>query len=271
MPNTYLLTWNPKRWVWDSLAEDARQSAAGDLVNKRWSSGNTTRITAGDRVFLIRLGAEPRGIVASGWACGEPRPDTHWDAERAERDETALFVEAEYECVLDPETQPPLPHSELLRRLPEFNWSPQASGHQVPAAVARVLEEMWLSHVGGPVAPNDPEVAAYEGEVRLLVVRHRRREQRLRSEKIQHALQTRGRLVCEVPGCGFDFEEVYGPGARGFAHVHHLEPLHSQDTPRLTRLADLAIVCANCHAFIHLGGKCRPLAGLLAHAAEIEA
>ena len=29
---------------------------------------------------------------------------------------------------------------------------------------------------------------------------------------------------------------------------------------REVKLKDLAVVCANCHAMIHIGGKCRPLA-----------
>src|SRR5262245_48779112 len=32
---------------------------------------------------------------------------------------------------------------------------------------------------------------------------------------------------------------------------------------REVKLKDLAVVCANCHVMIHMGGKCRPLAGLI--------
>ena len=31
-----------------------------------------------------------------------------------------------------------------------------------------------------------------------------------------------GKLVCEVPKCGFDFEERFGKLGKGYAQVHHL-------------------------------------------------
>ena len=85
----------------------------------------------------------------------------------------------------------------------------------------------------------------------------------LRDEKVRRSMDANGRLVCEVPGCEFDFFETYGAIGRGFAHVHHRRPLAERKRTRTT-LADLAIVCANCHAMIHKGGQCRPLQGLIA-------
>jgi hypothetical protein len=37
---------------------------------------------------------------------------------------------------------------------------------------------------------------------------------------------------------------------------------------REVKLKDLAVVCANCHVMIHMGGKCRPLAGLIPTSAD---
>lgn len=112
------------------------------------------------------------------------------------------------------------------------------------------------SFAGGP--PDDPE-EGFEGYLRVLFVRHRQREHRLRSAKIRSVLRALGRLRCEVPTCAFDFEERYGSLGREYAHVHHLRPLAAADARRRTTLNDLAIVCANCHAMIHRGGACRPL------------
>jgi predicted HNH restriction endonuclease len=108
----------------------------------------------------------------------------------------------------------------------------------------------------------DAEISALEGEVRYRLVRHRSRERTLRNAKIQSALNA-GQLKCEVPRCGFVFEERYGPLGAGYAQVHHLQPLAATDAVVETKLEDLAIVCANCHVMIHLGGECRSLDSLI--------
>ena len=109
----------------------------------------------------------------------------------------------------------------------------------------------------------DPELKAFEGEKRRTFINHRKREWKLREEKVRRASQ-KGGLQCEVPGCGFDFFLTYGEIGRDFAIVHHLKPLAARDEGEETRLEDLAIVCANCHAMVHRGGESRALDSLLA-------
>lgn len=59
--------------------------------------------------------------------------------------------------------------------------------------------------------------------------------------------------------CGFCFGEVYGEVAEGFIHVHHIHVV--KDGARVVDPAkDLAPVCANCHAVIHLGKSARSIA-----------
>jgi len=110
-----------------------------------------------------------------------------------------------------------------------------------------------------------PTTRALEGKVYFRYSRHRHRERKLREAKIEEARKRSPdqRLRCEVPGCGFDFEERYGEIGRGFVHVHHIDQLSDLESPQEVTLADLVIVCANCHAMIHRGGNNRSLAGLL--------
>jgi hypothetical protein len=116
-----------------------------------------------------------------------------------------------------------------------------------------------------PLDPPDYELSYFEGRRRRAFVNHRVREGKARRDKIKEALRiNEGRLVCEVPGCGFDFLAQYGPLGDGYAQVHHLTPLNkAPNDGRATKLSDLAIVCANCHVMIHKGGECRPLLGLI--------
>lgn len=110
----------------------------------------------------------------------------------------------------------------------------------------------------------NPEASAMEGGIVHAMRRHRLRESALRDKKIQSVLSASGgRLRCEVPGCGFDYFEVYGELGREFAHVHHKNPLGDRSAPSETKLSELAIVCANCHAMIHRRGQCRRMEGLI--------
>jgi len=141
--------------------------------------------------------------------------------------------------------------------------------------LAQALESLGLvKRSPGPATPktvsaedtlDDEELAAFEGSARRQMVQHRHREASLRAAKLAAVLAAShdGRLRCEVPGCGFDFEEVYGGVGRRYAQVHHLRPLGARRGATKTRLRDLAVVCANCHAMIHRGGTTRPLKGLM--------
>lgn len=104
-----------------------------------------------------------------------------------------------------------------------------------------------------------------EGRARFLYIAHRKRESRLREQKIIQSLQDNdGRLICEVPRCGFDFHEKYGELGGGYAEVHHLTPLSQVSVEGVeNNLNDLAVVCSNCHAMIHRGGACRDLEDLI--------
>lgn len=110
----------------------------------------------------------------------------------------------------------------------------------------------------------DTDQHALEGQEACFLGRRRRRDQKLRDLKIRQALAAgRGRLICEVPGCGFDFEAVYGELGKGFAHIHHREQFKGTRGQRMTQVRDLAVICANCHAMIHRHGACRSIEGLI--------
>ncbi|WP_088258121.1 HNH endonuclease [Fimbriiglobus ruber] len=95
----------------------------------------------------------------------------------------------------------------------------------------------------------DNEDEAVEGRTRLKIHRTKERNSRLVRRKKRNTLATIGRLLCEV--CDFDFATIYGSLGDGFAECHHRLPLAELDGTSPTRLADLAIVCANCHRMLH--------------------
>lgn len=270
----YLLTWNPKNWHWAELPTIVRNLADGLPVEHRWSCGNSRSIVVGSRVFLLRQGVEPKGIVASGWVTKAPFAAPHWDSSRAARGEQAHFIMFAADALLNPEVSAPLDlRAYATGPLSEVQIDAPASGNSIPDSVALALSDSWSKHLGGddqPLGKGDPELGAMEGELRRRFVSHRARERALRNAKLVEVRSKApdGRIRCEVPGCHFDFEAIYGHAGAGFAHVHHLRPLGEASAPTVTKLEELAVVCANCHAIIHRGGACRPIRSLIPSATK---
>lgn len=152
--STYLLTWNPKLWAWDDIAETAR-SCPG--ARTRWSAVHHG-IQPGDRLFLTRVGAAPKGILGCARAVSTTHEAPHW----SEPDKTARYVDLEWERILVPDVEPLLALETLKGIDPDFPWTPMASGITIPADVAARLEVEWARHLaglGGSGGGGDP--AAY--------------------------------------------------------------------------------------------------------------
>jgi 5-methylcytosine-specific restriction enzyme A len=110
---TYLLTWNPQKWTWEDLQEDVDELAEKGFVTFRWSCGNSKRIAKGDRVFLLRQGEEPRGVMASGWAESDSFEEIHWREEKAQKGRTTRYVKVRWDVLLNPETESIFPREWL--------------------------------------------------------------------------------------------------------------------------------------------------------------
>jgi hypothetical protein len=200
--------------------------------------------------------------MAAGWATSATYEGPHWDAERRSRGDTALHVDIRFERILNPDYDEILPVEKLQAGpLGSVNWSTPASGIQIRQGVDD-LERLWAELVGISQPIWEDEPGASEGELRLALCRHRARERWLRDAKIAEVKRANGgRVPCQA--CGFEFYAVYGEVGRDYAQVHHLRPLSDRTKPSMTRLSDLAVLCANCHVMVHIGGEFRSLDGLM--------
>jgi 5-methylcytosine-specific restriction protein A len=99
-----------------------------------------------------------------------------------------------------------------------------------------------------PASTTSDVIAATEGRVRHRIARFRERDRNLRMSKIRSYRDAHGNIDCEV--CGFSFESTYGELGADYVHVHHVVPLHFSGEV-VNGLANLALVCANCHSMIH--------------------
>ena len=244
---TYLLTWNPERWAWTELAKTASRVREEGSAIRRWSCGNTRKIEVGDRVFLLRQGVEPRGIMASGTVIGSPYEADHWDPSSSK---PALYVDVTFDSLLDPDRDDVLPR-ELLDEPPFYgmHWNAQSSGTTIPANVAAALEAAWSELLHGlPENPSKESEPAklYEGAAYAVTLTGYERNREVRQRCIDHYGAT-----CVL--CKLTFGNVYGPPGDGYIHVHHLFPLSAGDGEphEVDPIEDLRPVCPNCHAIIH--------------------
>ncbi|WP_259370714.1 HNH endonuclease [Streptomyces sp. SCUT-3] len=114
------------------------------------------------------------------------------------------------------------------------------------AAAAGQLDALDLQHDA-----LDDEAAVREGRILLRLHQRRERDARLRQRKINTVLAAGRPLECEV--CAFHFGRTYGPLGKGYIEVHHVTPLYASGET-VTSLADLALLCSNCHRMCHRSG-----------------
>lgn len=244
-PGFYLLTWNPARWHWEDLPQAVIDANSEGRYLSRWSCGNTRFIAPGDRVFLMRLGVQPKGIMGSGVVVSEPIDAPHWDDSKAEAGETAKYVEVVFDVLAD---TPILSENFLSDRLPEGRWHPQNSGTRIPPPVAKRLATIWSEKTGTvftPIASKDISTIRTEGTPKSRMVVTYERNPQAREECLRH----HGR-ACKV--CQIDFGEQYGDIGMGFIHVHHVVPVSDIGHEyHIDPVNDLIPVCPNCHAMLH--------------------
>jgi len=139
---TVLGIWNPVMWQWDDLHLRVRESDAGKDVRGRWSVSNRQHgVSIGDRFFILKLGEDPRGIIASGTVVRLPFEDDHWDETPGK---TTNYVEVDFDRLLDPANV--LPVELLESQLPNTHWRPQGGGTSVSPADEADLEQLWGTH-----------------------------------------------------------------------------------------------------------------------------
>ena len=148
--STYLLTWSPKKWQWKDLSRRISEIKRKSYCVTDWSCGNNKSIVKGDRVFLLRQGEEPRGIVGAGWAESASYEEIHWRKEKARIGRTTMYVKVRWETLLNPETESILPREWLNDAvLSRVNWNTQISGITIWPEVVESLEEIWADFLSG--------------------------------------------------------------------------------------------------------------------------
>jgi 5-methylcytosine-specific restriction enzyme A len=242
----YLITWNPLRFPWRELEETIAAVAESAQAPDRWSCGNNKSIKSGDRLFLLKQGADDPGLIGSGWATSEVFEEDHWEDAQSSLPRRARYIDMTWDFLL---RSPVIARSELVvSPFSAVNWSTQVSGISIEPDAARALELEWGRRIGSHFEPLADEVSTAEfpeGSVQRAALNAFERNATARAACIAF-------YGCRCAVCGFDFEAQYGQAAHGLIHVHHLTPI-SQLRRRyvVNAIRDLRPVCPNCHAVLH--------------------
>lgn len=141
--SVYLLTWNPKHFSTGGEGSEpgTLDYAVGEQV--RWSC-HSQQPKLGDTIYLIRLGVEPRGIVAKGTVSKESYLADHWsDASKEKR-----YIDFKLEGLRSSCEQGLLPMMLLQGSMPDQQWSPQTSGIEIKQNYRETLADLWESGEG---------------------------------------------------------------------------------------------------------------------------
>jgi len=247
---TFLFAWNPKKWNWTTLEQSIDQIEQTGRATEKWSVISHKKIQPGDRAFLMRLGEEPKGIMAADFVSTTPFLSKHWSGE----DKLVNRVVIDFEAILNPEKEPIL-NIEILNlgNLAKVNWTPQSSGIEINPEVTYELEAVWFNFLTTQEIRYNPfreteknEQKVYtEGTPNQVLITKYERNPFARKTCIEHY-----GLLCSV--CEFDFKEKYGELGNGFIHVHHLKQVADiKKQYNIDPIKDLTPVCPNCHAMIH--------------------
>jgi hypothetical protein len=251
MPEAFLFQGTPNRF------------AVNDYVARYpylyWSASRLLKeIKAGDRAVIWRSGAHG-GVIALGEIVEPPVPKTAVlhpealgdDLWRSEEDEpTAIGVGIRvFDFRLDADegmltrqrmlSDPVLSGMSLLR-------SPQGTVFRVSQGEYDRIVQLWGGH------PSLPGGDAGIDEGRRVLRTHyaRERSRHIVARKKEAFAHEHGRLYCER--CGLGEGDRY-PAEIGtpFLEVHHIRPLSEVCGIQRTTIADLMLVCANCHRVMH--------------------
>ena len=149
---TWLLNWNPAYWDWEDYKDLCIQTKNGQPYEDGWRS-QSKKPAIGDTVFLIKTGADPRGIVGHGFVVKESHTEAHYNPDKAAEGKTTNFIDVSFDRLLDYEKETFIAQEELKEKIPNQEWSPQASGIEIKEPGATQLKDMWETLVGENYIP----------------------------------------------------------------------------------------------------------------------
>ena len=126
-----LLVWNSANSDWN-YKEACLKVKNGEKFEMVWRTSRKNGVEEKTEVFLIKIGEEPKGIIAHGHVTEEPYLENG-----------RYYVNVEFDKILDYENEEFLKQEDLALKFPEQDWSPQASGIEIKETILPELKRMW--------------------------------------------------------------------------------------------------------------------------------
>lgn len=138
MPQAFLFLVNPALAYnpypdWERWTKDLVE---GRPVATTWNTGTRRRgLEPGDIAVVVKVGREPKGLVAIGTTTSEVYVGPHWNPD-AKLAETG-YVDMEIDTLID--LDDPLPLGLMEAVAPHVHWTPRQSGTQIDPDVVELL------------------------------------------------------------------------------------------------------------------------------------
>lgn len=139
--NCVILKWNPA--ISSYSMSRFLNDISGSEPESDWSIHEYEKVKAGDRFFMLKVGAGICGIVAAGFITSDPEQDADWSG----RGRKVYYADYACEFMVNPETLP-IPESRFLENnIPGFDWYGGHSGVVLNATQAEVLERLYSKYL----------------------------------------------------------------------------------------------------------------------------
>lgn len=106
-----------------------------------------------------------------------------------------------------------------------------------------------------PPVDIEDDIKGIEGKLLTRIHSYKERDKAFaKKAKTYYRKKHGGKLVCEA--CGLDPVELYGTNGERCIEAHHKIPIEELQPDSVTRIEDMAMVCASCHRIIHTERPC---------------
>lgn len=137
----HLFVWDPRPYPFPKLEEYA------DLIEKKgfcdfaWNTGNAPSVNPGARIFLLKRGEQPGGLVAVGDVQGNVMEAPHWDPAKQASGEKSLLANVRWRAL---SRESFLDQATLDGQLAALSkWLREPAGTALPTDVSQKLDELW--------------------------------------------------------------------------------------------------------------------------------